>query len=58
MLGEGQAILAKKDFVPSSRSLDSLLTRGTIRFIDPAEAFDQQEKWSRLYAEIIVKQGR
>ncbi len=58
MLSEGQAILAKKDFVPASRALDSTLTRGAIRFLDPAQVIDQQEKWSKLYDEIIVKQGR
>lgn len=58
MLSEGQAILAKKDFVPSSRAIDSPLTKGPIRFLDPAKVIDQQEKWSKLYDEIIVKQGR
>ena len=58
MLSEGQAILAKKDFVPSSRALDSPLTKGPIHFLDPAQVIDQQEKWSKLYDEIIVKQNR
>jgi iron(III) transport system substrate-binding protein len=58
MLSEGQAILAKKDFVPSSRAIDSPLTKGAIRFLDPATVIDQQAKWSKLYDEIIVKQSR
>ena len=58
MLSEGQAILAKKDFVPSSRALDSPLTKGPIRFLDPAVVIDQHEKWSKLYDEIIVRQSR
>ena len=58
MLSEGQAILAKKDFVPSSRAIESPLTKGPIRFLDPAAVIDQQEKWSKLYDEIIVKQSR
>ena len=58
ILSEGQAILAKKDFVPTSRTLDSPLTKGAIRFLDPTVVIDQQEKWGKLYDEIIVKQGR
>ncbi len=58
MLSEGQAILAKKDFVPSSRAIDSPLTKVPIRFLDPAAVIDQQEKWSKLYDEIIVKQSK
>ena len=58
MMSEGQAILAKRDFVPASRAIDSPLTKGQIRFLDPAQVIDQQEKWSKLYDEIIVKQGR
>ena len=58
MLSEGQAILAKNNFVPSSRTIDSPLTKVPIRFLDPAAVIDQQAKWSRLYDEIIVRQSR
>jgi iron(III) transport system substrate-binding protein len=58
MLGEGQVLLAAKDFVPSSRAIDSPLIKGAIRFLDPAVVIDQQKKWSKLYDEIIVKQNR
>ena len=58
MLSEAQAILAKKDFVPSSRAIDSNLTKVPIRFLDPAAVIDQQAKWSKLYDEIIVRQSR
>ena len=58
MLSEGQTILAKNNFVPSSRTIDSPLTKVPIRFLDPAAVIDQQAKWSRLYDEIIVRQSR
>jgi iron(III) transport system substrate-binding protein len=58
MLSDAQAILAGKDFVPTSRTIDSALTKVPIRFLDPAVVIDQQKKWSRLYDEIIVKQNR
>ena len=40
------------------RALDSPLTKGPIRFLDPALVIDEHEKWSKLYDEIIVKQSR
>ena len=58
MLSEGQTILAKNNFVPSSRTIDSPLTKVPIRFLDAAAVIDQQAKWSRLYDEIIVRQSR
>ena len=58
MLSEAQEILAKKDFVPSSRTIESPLTKGPIRFLDPASVIDGQAKWSKHYDEIIVKQSR
>ena len=58
MLSEGQTILAKNNFVPSSRTVDSPLTKVPIRFLDPATVIDQQARWSKLYDEIIVRQRR
>ena len=58
MLGEGQQTLASRDFVPTSKAIDTPLTKGRIRFIDPGIALDQNEKWLKLYDEIVVKQSR
>ncbi|MDQ6619202.1 MAG: extracellular solute-binding protein [Pseudomonadota bacterium] len=58
MLGEGQQILAGRDFIPTSKSIDTPMTRTRIRFVDPAIALDQNDKWLKLYDEIVVKQAR
>jgi len=59
MIGhEGQEILLKRDFVPASRKMDTALNRGPLTIIDPALIVDQGERWTKLYDEIIVKQGR
>ena len=57
MIGdEGQQILFKRDFVPTSRKIDTPLNRGPLVIIDPKLVLDESEKWSKLYDEIIVKQ--
>ena len=57
MIGdEGQQILFKRDFVPTSRKIDTPLNRGPLVIIDPKLVLDESEKWAKLYDEIIVKQ--
>ena len=57
MIGdEGQQIFFKRDFVPTSRKIDTPLNRGPLVIIDPKLVLDESEKWAKLYDEIIVKQ--
>jgi iron(III) transport system substrate-binding protein len=58
LLGEGQQILAGRDFIPASSLINTPLTRSRIRLVDPALALDQNDKWLKLYDEIVVKQAR
>ena len=54
-LDEGQKILNDLKFVPTSRALDVPVTKLPIRFIDPGQAIDMQDKWFRDYQTIVVK---
>ena len=57
MIGdEGQQILFKRDFVPTSRKIDTPLNRGPLVIIDPALVLDESDKWARRYEDIFVKQ--
>ena len=56
-LSEGQPILAARDFVPASRKVPSPFDDVEIRYIDPAEAIDKDEQWSRLYEQNITKRS-
>ena len=59
MIGdEGQQILYKRDFVPTSRKIDTALNRGPLVIIDPKLVLDESAKWAKLYDEIIVKQTK
>ncbi len=62
MLTDGQAILAKRDFLPASaRVLPSpaaTLPPGTaLTFIDPAKALDQSQEWSTTYRQIVMSRS-
>jgi iron(III) transport system substrate-binding protein len=56
-LGEGQALLAARNFVPSNGKLPSPFGDMPIRFIDPAEAIDKQDPWTRLYEDTFIKRA-
>jgi iron(III) transport system substrate-binding protein len=59
MLGpDGQALLQKARYIPTNLTLKDRNTRSDLRFIDPRIVLDEQEKWSKLFDEIIVKQAR
>ena len=56
-LGEGQAILAGRNFVPSSSKVPSPFGDMPIKFIDPVEAIDKQDPWTKLYEDTITKRA-
>jgi iron(III) transport system substrate-binding protein len=57
-LSEGQAILASRNFVPSSSKVASPLGDIPIIPIDPAQAIDNQDRWLRQYEEIFARRGK
>ena len=50
---EGQRILAGRDFVPTSRKVDTPLNKLPLRFVDPRVTLDEYDKWVNLYQEIF-----
>lgn len=58
MLSDGLALLAQRDVITTSRDLPSLITREPVRFADPARMLDEQDKWQRLFNEIVGAQAR
>ena len=59
MIGdEGQQILFKRDFMPTSRKIETPLNRGPLVIIDAKLVLDESEKWAKLYNDIIVKQTK
>jgi iron(III) transport system substrate-binding protein len=56
-LDEGQAILAARNFVPSSSKVPSPMGDLAIKFIDPAEAIDKQDRWTKQYEQIFIRRA-
>jgi iron(III) transport system substrate-binding protein len=56
MLSDAQRLLLDRDFTPTNMKIKPLET--PFKVIDPAQMLDEADKWSKLYDEIVVKQGR
>ena len=52
---EGQKILAKRDFVPTNRSVDTPLSKIPMKFVDARVTLDEYQKWEKLYEDLFLK---
>jgi iron(III) transport system substrate-binding protein len=52
---EGQRILAQRDFVPTSKKVDTPLNKLPLKFVDARVTLDEYDKWVKLYGEIFGK---
>jgi iron(III) transport system substrate-binding protein len=57
-LGEGQQLLAARNFVPSNSKVPSPFGDMPIKYIDPAEALEKQDAWLKQYEAIFTKRSR
>jgi len=55
---EGQQILASRQFVPVSRTIETPLNKGPIQLIDSAAMLDQARKWQDLFQKTIIAPSR
>ena len=55
---DAQQIFQQRDFVPTSKKIDSALTKIPLKFVDVKTSLDEDAKWTKLYTEIITKQSR
>ncbi|MDB5774199.1 MAG: fbpA 2 [Herbaspirillum sp.] len=59
MLSDGQAILAGNEYLTASRKTTSgILNHLNLKFIDPATVLDENDKWEKLFTEIITQQQK
>jgi iron(III) transport system substrate-binding protein len=52
---EGQKILAGRDFVPTSKKVDTPLNKVPMKFVDARVALDEFQKWEKLYDELFSR---
>lgn len=55
---DAQAILLKRNFVPTSMKVKTNLNQMPMKFIDSSVILDQEAKWNKLFQDTIVKQSR
>ena len=53
MLSDGQRLLADMAYIPATRQGDSPLRNLRVRVVDPVEALDENDKWTKLYEETL-----
>jgi ABC-type Fe3+ transport system substrate-binding protein len=58
LLGEGQQILASRQFVTVSRKIDTPFDRSQFKIIDSAMRLDQARKWQDIYQRTIIGPSR
>jgi iron(III) transport system substrate-binding protein len=51
---EGQAILERGGYVPANLRVESPQQKLALKFVDPAVVLDEDAKWKKLYAEIVL----
>ena len=55
---EGQQILLNRSKYPVHKKLTTLKDKTPLKYIDPAKALDNGEKWLKSYEEIVIKRAK
>jgi iron(III) transport system substrate-binding protein len=58
MLGEGQAILAGREFFPTNLKAGKSLAGMKLAFSDAGKQLDESERWQKLYNDIFGRRSR
>ena len=56
-LTEGQLILGKRDFIPTSTKVPSNLNKMPLIFANPKTTLDDGQKWNKIYDDIFNRKG-
>jgi iron(III) transport system substrate-binding protein len=58
LLSDAQSILAQRDFIPTNVKVKPLPEGLTLKFVDPAKLLDENDKWEKLFKDIVINQAR
>ena len=58
MLSDGQAVLAARDHVVTNRKHGGLPADLSVAFVDLPRYLDERDKWTRLFKDVFLEQGR
>ncbi len=54
---EGQQIMAAREFVPTSKKVDTPLNKMPMKFVDAKVSIDEYDKWKSLYRQLFGIRG-
>jgi len=54
----GQRLIATREFVPTSRKVDTPLNKVPMTFVDARVSIDEYDKWKNLYEELFIVGAR
>ena len=58
LLNEGQQILHDQFFIPASKRFASPYNGVPLKIIDPDQALDNQDKWTKLYNDVLLNNAK
>jgi iron(III) transport system substrate-binding protein len=58
LFSEGQQILADQFFIPTSKKIKNAFMNVPIKYVDPSEAIDNQEKYTKMYNDILLNNAK
>lgn len=58
MLNEGQPLLANLNYVVTSKKIESPFSKVALKFVDPEQALDMQDKWMKTFEDVLIKNAR
>jgi iron(III) transport system substrate-binding protein len=58
LFSEGQQILADLYFIPASKKITHAFTNVPIKYIDPGQAIDNQEKNKKIYDDVLLRNAK
>lgn len=58
LITEGQAVLAEKQWVSTSKNNDQAIAMLPLKFVDPAKTLDGSARMIKTYEDVVTKRGR
>jgi iron(III) transport system substrate-binding protein len=58
LFSEGQQILNDQYFIPTSKKITHAFTNVAVKFVDPGTALDNQDKYTKTYNDVLLKNAK
>jgi len=58
MIGDAQPILASRNFMTTSKTIETPFSKAPLKVIDSGKMLDEADKWQTLYKTMLLGQSR